>query len=110
MDNRPSQSKTPNLISTSQVQEQARQYRVIINMITQMLAMESLDEQLSLVLDTVTAGLGYQSAAVAFPNEARGSLDVVKAVGFRDNGVAGALRIPLDSGLRHLESIHRGKS
>jgi PAS domain S-box-containing protein len=75
-----------------------------------MLAMDSLDQQLSLMLDTITAGLGYQSAAVAFPDDARGSLHITKAVGFRDNAAAQAMHIPLDSGLRHLESIHRGKS
>src|SRR5215831_564069 len=111
MDNRASQSKTRGAFSTdSQFQGQVRQYHVIINMITQMLAMDSLDQQLSLVLDTLTAGLGYQSAAVAFPDETRGSLDITKAVGFRDNEAAKAMRIPLDSGLRHLESIHRGRS
>src|SRR5262249_42622767 len=87
-----------------------RQYQVIINMITQMLAMDSLDQQLSLVLDTITAGLGYESAAVAFADEPHTSLEVRKAVGFGDNGAASALRIPLDSGLRHLESIHKGRS
>jgi len=111
MDNRASKSKTRGAFSTdSQFQGQVRQYHVIINMITQMLAMDSLDQQLSLVLDTLTAGLGYQSAAVAFPDETLGSLDITKAVGFRDNAAARAMRIPLDSGLRHLESINRGKS
>jgi signal transduction histidine kinase len=111
MDNRASQSKTSGGVSTtSQFESQVRQHHVIINMITQMLAMDSLDEQLSLVLDTITAGLGYQSAAVAFPDDARGSLEITKAVGFRDNAAAREMRIPLDSGLRHLEPIHRGES
>src|SRR5215471_858926 len=110
MDNRASQSKTHGISTPSQVQVQVRQYQVIISMVTQMLAMDSLDQQLSLVLDTITAGLGYQSAAVAFPDETRGSIDVTKAVGFPDNDAARAMSTPLDSGLRHLESIHRGKS
>jgi len=110
MDNRASQSRTHGISTASQVQGQVRQYQVIISMVTQMLAMDSLDQQLSLVLDTITAGLGYQSAAVAFPDETRGSLDVTKAVGFPDNDAARAMSTPLDSGLRHLESIHRGKS
>src|SRR5262249_40953155 len=111
MDNRASQSKKPGpVLGTSLFQEQVRQYQVIINMITQMLAMDSLDQQLSLVLDTITAGLGYQSAAVAFADETHSSLNVRKSVGFRDNAGSSALRIPFDSGLRHLESIHQGRS
>src|SRR5215467_13788509 len=109
MDNRASQSRTHGISTPSQVQVQVRQYQVIISMVTQMLAMDSLDEQLSLVLDTITAGLGYESAAVAFADENHVSLDIRKAVGFRDNAAANAVRIPLDSGLRHLESIHKGR-
>src|SRR5262245_3599 len=111
MDNRSSQSNKSGLVAQpSQFQERVRQYEVIVNMITQMVAMDSLDQQLSLVLDTLTAGLGYRSAAVAFADEINSSLDIRKAVGFKDNAAAAALRIPLDSGLPHLEAIHKGRS
>ena len=41
------------------------QYELLFEMTTQLLAAQSLDEQTSLVLDTLTAGLGYPSAALA---------------------------------------------
>src|SRR5260370_4304047 len=104
MDNRASQANKPGPVSRNpEFLAQVHQHEVILNMITQMLAMDNRDEQLSLVLDTITAGLGYQSSAVAFVDETNASLDIRKAVGFRDNAAAGGMRIALDSGLRHLE-------
>ena len=46
------------------------QYELLFEMTTQLLAAQSLDEQVSLVLDTLTAGLGYASAALRCPSPA----------------------------------------
>jgi PAS domain S-box-containing protein len=108
---RASQPSEPGLVHAKlRSRGQADQREVILNMITQMLAMDSLDEQLSLVLDTITAGLGYRCCAVSLVDEANASLVVLKALGFGDNAAVRGMRIPLDSGLPHLEAIHTGRS
>src|SRR5215207_5127080 len=62
------------------------QYELLFEMTTQLLAAQSLDEQTSLVLDTLTAGLGYANAALALVERPRGVLRVRGAAGFADDG------------------------
>ncbi len=87
----------------------ARQYDVIFEMTTQLLATQSLDEQISLVLDTVTADFGFSCAAIALLNTTSASLSVRKAVGFPDNAAVEELEMSLDSGAPSVSVVHEGR-
>jgi PAS domain S-box-containing protein len=85
------------------------QYELLFEMTTQLLAAQSLDEQTSLVLDTLTAGLGYASAALALVERPRGVLRVRGAAGFDDDGALAGLELPLDSNAPHVRVVHDGR-
>src|ERR671939_1815178 len=72
-------------------------YELLFEMTTQLLAAQSLDEQTSLVLDTITSGLGYAGAAIALADRQRGVLRMRGASGFADDDTAASLELPLDS-------------
>lgn len=86
------------------------QYELLFEMTTQLLAAQSLDEQISLVLDTLTAGLGYASAAIALVERPRGVLRVRGAVGFADDEALAGLELPLDSNAPHVRVVHDGRA
>src|SRR5919112_4713043 len=86
------------------------QYELLFEMTTQLLAAQGLDEQTSLVLDTLTAGLGYASAAVALVERPKGVLRVRGAVGFADDEAFAALELPLDSNAPHVRVVHDGRA
>ena len=85
------------------------QYELLFEMTTQMLAAESVDEQVSLVLDTLTAGLGYTSAALALVDRRRGVLRVRGAAGGADEAALAGLELPLDSNAPHVRVVHDGR-
>ena len=85
------------------------QYELLFEMSTQLLSAQSLDEQVSLVLDTLTAGLGYRNAALALVDRQRGVLRVRGAVGFADDGAMAGLELPLDSNAPHVRVVHDGR-
>lgn len=85
------------------------QYELLFEMTTQLLAAQSLDEQTSLVLDTLTAGLGYASAALALVERPRGVLRVRGAAGFADDEAVAGLELPLDSNAPHVRVVHDGR-
>lgn len=85
------------------------QYELLFEMTTQLLAAQSLDEQTSLVLDTLTAGLGYASAALALVERPRGVLRVRGAAGFSDDEAVAGLELPLDSNAPHVRVVHDGR-
>ncbi|HEX8148689.1 MAG TPA: ATP-binding protein [Pyrinomonadaceae bacterium] len=85
------------------------QYELLFEMTTQLLAAQSLDEQTSLVLDTLTAGLGYASAALALVERPRGVLRVRGAAGFADDEALAGLELPLDSNAPHVRVVHDGR-
>ncbi|MDT7688368.1 MAG: hypothetical protein QOE46_1127 [Acidobacteriota bacterium] len=85
------------------------QYELLFEMTTQLLAAQSLDEQTSLVLDTLTAGLGYTSAALALVDRARGVLKVRAAAGFPEDEAFAGLEIALDSNAPHVRVVHDGR-
>src|SRR5215213_7716359 len=84
-------------------------YELLFEMTTQLLAAQSLEEQTSLVLDTLTAGLGYASAAIALVDRARGVLRVRGAAGFADDEAMAGLELPLDSNAPHVRVVHDGR-
>ncbi|HEX8187962.1 MAG TPA: PAS domain-containing protein, partial [Pyrinomonadaceae bacterium] len=86
------------------------QYEMLFEMTTQLLAAQSLDEQTSLVLDTLTAGLGYASAALALVERPRGVLRVRGAAGFADDESLAGLELPLDSNAPHVRVVHDGRA
>ena len=73
-----------------------RHHEMMFYMTNQMLATDSLDERTSLALDTITAGLGYQKAAIALIDEGSPTLRVRRAVGFPDNAAIERLEVPLE--------------
>lgn len=85
------------------------QYEMLFEMTTQLLAAQSLDEQVSLVLDTLTAGLGYASAALALVERPRGVLRVRGAAGFAEDEALAGLELPLDSNAPHVRVVHDGR-
>ncbi|HEY0173328.1 MAG TPA: ATP-binding protein [Pyrinomonadaceae bacterium] len=85
------------------------QYELLFEMTTQLLAAQSLDEQTSLVLDTLTAGLGHVSAALALVDRQRGVLRVRGAAGFSDDEAFTGLELPLDSNAPHVRVVHDGR-
>ncbi|HYH86432.1 MAG TPA: PAS domain S-box protein, partial [Pyrinomonadaceae bacterium] len=85
------------------------QYEFIFEMTTQLLAAQRLEEQVSLVLDTMTAGLGYAGAAVALIDKRRGVLRLRGAAGFAEDDALAGLEIPLDSNAPHVRVVHDGR-
>src|SRR5687767_12661026 len=85
------------------------QYELLFEMSTQLLAAQSLDEQTSLVLDTLTAGLGHAGAALALIDRQRGVLRVRGAVGFPNDETLNGLELPLDSNAPHVRVVHDGR-
>ena len=85
------------------------QYELLFEMTTQLLAAQSVDEQTSLVLDTLTAGLGHRSAALALVDRQRGVMRVRGAAGFADDEVLTGLELPLDSNAPHVRVVHDGR-
>src|SRR5205085_6313890 len=84
-------------------------YEFLFEMTTQLLAAQSLDEQTSLVLDTITSGLGYASAAIALADRQRGVLRMRGASGFADDAASSSLELPLDSNAPHVKIVHDGR-
>src|SRR2546423_5308316 len=84
-------------------------YEFLFEMTTQLLAAQSLDEQPSLVLDTITSGLGYASAAIALADRQRGLLRMRGASGFEDDDAAARLELPLHSKAPHVKVVHDGR-
>ncbi|PYT04471.1 MAG: hypothetical protein DMF65_02010 [Acidobacteria bacterium] len=84
-------------------------YEFLFEMTTQLLAAQSLDEQTSLVLDTITSGLGHASAAIALADRQRGVLRMRGASGFADDDTASSLELPLDSNAPHVKVVHDGR-
>src|SRR5919107_3824399 len=85
-----------------------RQYELLFEMTTQLLAAQSVEEQTSLVLDTLTAELGYAGAALAIVERGRGVLRVRGAAGAADEALAGT-ELPLDSNAPHVRVVHDGR-
>src|SRR5919198_150993 len=86
-----------------------RTYEFIFEVTTQLLAAQGLEDQVSLLLDTVTAGLGYRSAALALIDRRVGVLRMRGAAGFADDAAAGRLELPLDSNAPHVQVVHDGR-
>jgi PAS domain S-box-containing protein len=87
----------------------ARQLDLIFDMTTQLLATQTLNERLLLALDTVTADLGYPSAAIALIDPQTATLRMRMAVGFADNSAVEAVEMPLDSGAVVVSVVHDGR-
>ncbi|HET9532300.1 MAG TPA: PAS domain S-box protein, partial [Blastocatellia bacterium] len=87
----------------------ARQYEILLKMTAEMLATKSLDERMLLALDTITADLGYQNAAIALVDMRNATLRVRMAAGFEDNSAVERIEMPLDSAAVGVSVIHEGR-
>ncbi|HEV3469882.1 MAG TPA: ATP-binding protein [Pyrinomonadaceae bacterium] len=85
------------------------QYEFLFEMTTQLLAAERLDEQISLVIDTLTTGLGYPRAALALIDKGRGVLRVRQAAGFPDDAEFSRLELTLDSNAPQVRVVHEAR-
>src|SRR5437764_8667822 len=86
-----------------------RLYESLFEVTTQLLSAQSLEDQVSLLLDTVTAGLGYAGAALALIDRRAGMLRVRGVTGFADDAAAARLELPLDSNAPHVRVVHDGR-
>jgi PAS domain S-box-containing protein len=89
--------------------EPLRRYEFLFEMTTQLLAAQHLEEQISLILDAVTAGLGYAGAAIALIDKRGGALRVRGAEGFAAEPARAGLELPLDSNAPHVRVVHDGR-
>src|SRR5215213_8810700 len=97
MENRLAQDQTTHAVAPSAGEDgrdALRRYEFLFEMTTQLLAAQHLEEQISLVLDAVTAGLGYPGAAIALIDKRGGALRVRGAEGFASDPARGALTPP----------------
>ncbi|HEX8888381.1 MAG TPA: ATP-binding protein [Pyrinomonadaceae bacterium] len=85
-----------------------RQFDVLTEATTQMLATTKLHERLLLALEAIVTGLGYTQAAIAMINEREAALRVRAAVGFGDDEVA-RIEMPLDSSAACVRVVHEGR-
>lgn len=85
-------------------------YEFLFEMTTQLLAAQRLDEQVSLVLDTLTTGLSYSHVAIALADRQRGVLRVRGASGFADDDAVAGVEFPLDSNVPHVKVVHDGRA
>jgi PAS domain S-box-containing protein len=88
----------------------AQRYELIFEATTQLLAAQRLDDQLSLVLDTVTSVLGQPCVAVALADRQRGVLRVRGASGFADDEAVESLEMPLDSNAPQVRVVHDARA
>src|SRR5688572_3634073 len=109
MDNRPTETAATLDAFAEAVRLPLHQYEFLFEMTTQLLAAQRLEEQMSLVLDTVTTGLGYSQAAIALIDKHQGLLKMRMAAGFADDAAVGSLELPLDSNAPQVRVVHDGR-
>src|SRR5438128_305869 len=80
---------------------------LLVDMTTQMLGMNKLDERLQLSLEVITSGFGYSRAALALIDEKNESLRMHTSIGFNDDASVEGLNLSLDSA-PHVSIIHKG--
>ncbi len=84
-----------------------RQYEVLSETTTQMLATPTLDERLVLALEAVVTSLGHRQAAIAIVDERDASLRIRAAIGFDDGSAY--IEMPLDSSAACVKVVHEGR-
>ncbi len=85
------------------------QYERLFEMMTQLLAAPTLDEQLMLSLDTLISGIGYPHAAIALIDKHRALLRIRMAAGFADDAKPVGMELPLDARGPHITVAHDGR-
>lgn len=85
-----------------------RQYEVLFETTTQLLAAQTVDERLLLTLDAVTSSLGYPHAAVALIDKRNATLRMHLSVGFEEDASLAGVELPLDSSGPHVAVVHNG--
>lgn len=89
--------------------ESLQRYEFLFEMTTQLIAAQHLEEQISLVLDAVTAGLGFAGAAIALIDKRGGALRLRGAEGFAADPARAGLEFQLDSNAPHVRVVHDGR-
>jgi PAS domain S-box-containing protein len=112
MQNRPTETSSRMLASRpaeTAAEIRLRQSDLLIDMTTQMLATQKLDERLLLSLETMTTGLGYPQAAIALIDYRNGTLRMHTAAGFDDDESVLSIEMPLDSNAPYVTVVHEGR-
>lgn len=102
----PSQT-APGIAEADVPDTRLRQYEVLSETTTQMLATPTLDERLVLALEAVVTSLGHRQAAIAIVDERDASLKMRAAIGFEDE--AARIEMPLDSSAACVKVVHEGR-
>jgi PAS domain S-box-containing protein len=84
-----------------------RQYEVLSETTTQMLATPTLDERLLLALEAVVTSLGQAQAGIAMVDERDATLRMRAAIGFDDDSAH--VEMPLDSSAACVKVVHEGR-
>lgn len=101
---------TPNGSASGATDHLVRQYDLLLDTTTQMLATPKLHERLLLALEAVTTGLGFPQAAIALIDERHKSrLRVRAAIGFSNEEEITRTEIPLDSNAPCVTAFHEGR-
>jgi len=84
-----------------------RQYEVLSETTTQMLATPTLDERLLLAAEAVVTSLGHSQAAIAMVDERDATLRMRAAIGFEEDSAP--VEMPLDSSAACVKVVHEGQ-
>lgn len=87
----------------------ARQYEILLKMMTELSATNNLKERMLLALDTISSDLGYSRAAIALIDEGTATLRMQMAVGFKNNDEVESLNMPLDSAGKGISVVYEGR-
>lgn len=87
----------------------ARQYEILLKMMTELAATNGLKERILLALDTISSDLGYERAAIALIDESAATLRMQMAVGFKNNAEVENLSMPLDSAGKGISVVYEGR-
>lgn len=87
----------------------AHQYEILLKMMTELAATNSLNERMLLALDTISSDLGYERAAIALIDESTATLRMHMAVGFENNAEVESLYMPLDSAGKGVSVVYEGR-
>ena len=101
---------TPTTSANGAADHLVRQYDLLLDTTTQMLATPKLHERLLLALEAVTTGLKFPQAAIALIDERHKTrLKVRAAIGFSNEEEITGTEIPLDSSAPCVTAFHEGR-
>lgn len=86
-----------------------REYELLFETTTQLLAAQTVEERLLLTLDTIAAELGHPCAAIALLDKSRAALSIRMSIGFAEDETLMNAEFPLDSSGAHVTVVYDGR-